>query len=249
MAEQPNATRRRWFTRLQPVVLGLGAVAAALISVLALYDRFFPTPDKHIAAITLAEVSKRVKLTEFTGRAPSVDAPMKPAALPQSTLPPAGPAVAAATKPAAGTKTVSPTSKTTPSTATVTPTTSTTARLAWPPSEAFSKSVTSQPPLDAYAVPSEMLARMLPPASLGAEGTPLPADEVAKRLSQALAKVESTPSGKKKRILWAGRSPSISRSRASTASPYCSSGPRRARRPSELDRGHRCLPPHPEDGA
>jgi len=76
--------------------------------------------------------------------------------------------------------------------------------LAWPPSDTFSKSVTSQPALDPYAVPPQMLARMLPPTLLGAEGTPPPADDVAKRLSQALAKVESSTSGKKKDPLgWA----------------------------------------------
>ncbi len=192
-----------------------------MLSVLGLYDRFFPPLAKHVASFTMAEVTKRVKLSDFTASASNPDAPMRPApssaalGLPSTDgrrsdsalllqapveQPPAVLATVVPTKPAPTTATSSPTTK--PSTTSTTAAPS--ARLTWPPTEAFSKSVTSQPALDPYTLPPEMLARMLPPTYLGADGTPPPADDVAKRLSQALAKVESTPSGKKKEPLgWA----------------------------------------------
>ncbi len=60
-----------WYRKIHPAILGAGALAAALGSIIGLWKNFEDPPD-HVA-ITQAKVIERATLSEFAARIPDVD--------------------------------------------------------------------------------------------------------------------------------------------------------------------------------
>jgi hypothetical protein len=208
-----------WYLRGRSVIVGMGALAAAVLAVVGLWDRLFPPDVEDVATITSVGVTRQMSLSEFTESFPGTDVSLNPApaaamALGVVGLTQIGQALPTgnATPTDTGTPpdTATPRDTATPTdSATPTDTTTPTVRTkSWPPTESYMNSVVDQPVLDDWLLPDDPgeVAYLMPPEPHDPndpEGDPLPADEVAKRLAEALREVESEgKDGKKDPLGW-----------------------------------------------
>ncbi|TLM72937.1 hypothetical protein [Pseudarthrobacter sp. NamB4] len=60
-------TKVPWYKRGKTLIIGAGALAAAILGVLNLWDRIFPPPDEDVARIESVNIIKRTPLTGFAG--------------------------------------------------------------------------------------------------------------------------------------------------------------------------------------
>lgn len=216
-----------WYKRGKTLIISAGALAAAILGILSLWDRIFPPPDEDLARIESVHIIKRTPLTGFAGGGIGQDLPLAPVinqggvaglgVLPLPTVP----AQAASTATLSLKPTPEPTPTPTPTTTSPTPTftsptpspspssDSPTPTATTPPptlspevlsgissiSEEYISSVTEQAPMQPYAPPASVYAaRSLVMEAVDEKGEPLPPEEVAIELAQALEEVESTTS-------------------------------------------------------
>ena len=216
-ADQGDELRAPWYVRGRTLIVGLGAVAAALLAVFGLWDRVFPSDTEDAASITSAQVTQQMSLSQFAESASSTEAelgaassglpPLGLAVVDVTTAPPDSSAPVETTQP-----TTEPTSEPTPeptptdattSTDTTTPsdTTSPTdstdssgSGMGWPPSEGDIGSVASQPVLNEWEAPLKLVPLLFPtvidPEDLESGGVGLDSAEIAERLADALRDVE-----------------------------------------------------------
>lgn len=202
-----------WYLRGRTALLGIGALAGAVLTVWGLWDRLFPADETDLATITLVEVTRQVSLSEFTAGRPCEDA--FTAALSDSALKtvPVQRLFARAAEGLGGQPT--PSSRTTsPPTDDPSPTGTPTPRSSerWAPTDSFVAAVVDSRVLDEYALSgvggeSEDIAIPIvlpsPVDPSDPAGSDLSTEEVASRLADALDEVEAeNKEGKKDPLGW-----------------------------------------------
>jgi len=75
---QDAAHHPRLSKRVQKRVLALGALAAAVLALVGLWDRFFPTDVADVATITSVKVKKQASLKTFSAGIPTQDVHLSP---------------------------------------------------------------------------------------------------------------------------------------------------------------------------
>lgn len=79
MSAQPvERTVRPWYRRTTALIVGAGAVATALLSLMTLMDRIDPPADPDIASIESVAIMKRTALTNFAPPGFDIDLPLQP---------------------------------------------------------------------------------------------------------------------------------------------------------------------------
>lgn len=219
-----------WYKRPQVLILSAGALAAAILGVINLWEKVFPPPDPDIATIESVQIIRRTPLSGFasggigkdlslepvtqqaalTGLGTTVNprvTPLpRPGPLPTFTFNPS-PTLTTTAPPDTPTPTSSPESVSpTPSGSSSpsesgSPTGSPTAATLRPEllsglsavSDEFVASVADQPAMQDYTKPARTFtARSLVIEAVDDTGKPLPPEDVAAELVQALRTVETT---------------------------------------------------------
>ncbi|GAB5077230.1 hypothetical protein [Arthrobacter sp. AD-310] len=217
-----------WYKRPQVLILSAGALAAAILGVINLWEKVFPPPDADIATIESVHIIRRTPLSGFTSGGIGKDLALEPVAQQAAigspgTMVPVKPQLSPLPKPGPlPTFTFSPSPTLTTTTAppdTPTPTSSTqtgspSPSISPPPtpsptfatlrpevlsglsaiSDEYVESVADQEVMLDYTEPARTFtARSLVIEAVDDAGTPLPPEQVAVELAQALERVETTP--------------------------------------------------------
>lgn len=215
-----------WYKRPQVLILSAGALAAAILGVINLWEKVFPPPDADVATIESVQIIRRTPLSGFASGGIGKDLTLEPvpqqAALaglgttvnPRLTpLPKPGPLPTFTFSPSPTlTTTTAPPGTPTPTSSTQTgsPSPSVTSPPAPSPtfatlrpevlsglsaiSDEYVKSVADQEVMLDYTERARTFtARSLVIEAVDDAGTPLPPEQVAVELAQALEKVETTP--------------------------------------------------------
>ncbi|SEI75530.1 hypothetical protein SAMN04487917_102308 [Arthrobacter sp. yr096] len=216
-AHKKKGKRTPWHRRGKTWIITAGAIAAALISIIALWDRIIPPNTEDVATIESLTIVKQTSLAAFAPADLGKDLTLSPAAAAvherysvnlaasagskkptHSTVPPT-----TTSSPATSTATVTPTIPTTPATTPATQSTSTGTSTGSPtgtstaahkitsrPPEEYRTAVKEQKVLEGY-VPGALivLPALLPPVTVNEAGELLPPAQVAAELVKALEEV------------------------------------------------------------
>lgn len=216
-----------WYKRPQLLILSAGALAAAILGVINLWEKVFPPPDADVATIESVQIIRRTPLSGFASGGIGKDLALEPVtqqaavggpgtAVPAKTqlspLPKPGPLPTFTFNPSPTLTTTAPPETPTPTSSTQTgspspsispsPSGSPTFATLRPEvlsglsaiSDEYVKSVADQEVMLDYTEPARVFtARSLVIEAVDDAGTPLPPEQVAMELAQALEKVETTP--------------------------------------------------------
>ncbi|MGO4588640.1 hypothetical protein [Paenarthrobacter sp. 2TAF44] len=195
-----------WYRSGKALVITAGALAAALISIFALWDRLFPPNIEDVANIESVTIVKQTSLAAFAPADLGKDLNLSPAAAVGLNLPAYSANLAGSSGTTKPTPTTAHPTTSPPTTPTVTPTTSTTSatttatstgsptmankNIPRPPSQAYRTAVKEQKVLEGY-VPDALiiLPALLPPVTVNQNGELLPADQAAAELVKAMEEV------------------------------------------------------------
>ncbi|MDR6985964.1 hypothetical protein J2Y66_000427 [Paenarthrobacter nitroguajacolicus] len=197
-----------WHRRGKTWIITAGAIAAALISIIALWDRIIPPNTEDVADIESLTIIKQTSLAAFAPADLGKDLTLNPAAA--AALEPYSVDRAASTgttkptpttvppttaPPTTSTATITPTLPTTPVTTSTTQGTSTgsptmATKITSRPPEEYRSAVKEQKVLEGY-VPGALivLPALLPPVTVNDAGELLPPAQVAAELVKALEEV------------------------------------------------------------
>ncbi|MCD4852070.1 hypothetical protein LN996_14730 [Arthrobacter sp. AK01] len=208
-AHKKKGKKTPWHRRGKTWIITAGAIAAALISIIALWDRIIPPNTEDVADIESLTILKQTSLAAFAPADLGKDLTLNPAAaaafepysanlaastgskkptpttFPPTTTPP----------PTTSTATTTPTIPTTPATTSATQGTSTGSptlanKITSRPPEEYRSAVKEQKVLEGY-VPGALIAipALLPPVTVNEAGELLPPAQVAAELVKALEEV------------------------------------------------------------